>query len=125
MKDQFVVTIHEPQRIIEVRYPPRATMATYEAYEREVRAAIENMKTQWDCLVDQTALKALAPEFPPRIAELNTWARGKGMRRTARVISESAVGELQGARILRDSGLHDVGLIFKSRDEAWAFLTGK
>ncbi len=49
-------------------------------------------------------------------------ARGKGMRKTARVIAESAIGELQGARILRDSGVTDVGAIFKSRDEAWAFL---
>jgi len=122
MKEPFTVVVHEDDRIIEVRYPARPTATSYHAYERAIRAAIETMGGVWDCLVDQTALKALAPEFPARIADLNTWARGKGMRRTARVIAESAIGELQGARILRDSGLRDVGAIFKSRDEAWQFL---
>ena len=122
MKERFFVEVHEEARIIEVRYPARPTVASYEAYETEIRAAIEKLGGVWDCLVDQTALKALAPEFPPRIADMNTWARGKGMRRTARVVAESAVGELQGARILRDSGVRDVGAIFKSREEAWQFL---
>ncbi len=125
MKERFVVIVHAEERIVEVRYPPRLTEASYRAYDKEIRAAIENLGGVFDCLVDQTALKALAPEFPPRIAELNVWARGKGMRKTARVVSESAVGELQGARILRDSGVRDVGAIFKSRDDAWSFLRGK
>ena len=125
MNDRFVVVVHPAERIIEVHYPARPTVENYTAYEKEIRAAIEKMGGDWDCLVDQTALKALAPDFPPRIADLNTWARGKGMRRTARVIAESAIGELQGARILRDSGVQDVGAIFKSRDEAWLFLRKK
>ncbi len=125
MKNRFVVLVHEDERIVEVHYPARPTEANYSAYETEIRAAIEKIGGVWDCLVDQTALKALAPEFPPRIADLNTWARGKGMRKTARVVAESAIGELQGARILRDSGVRDVGAIFKSRDDAWAFLRGK
>jgi hypothetical protein len=125
MKDRFVVVVHHAERIIEVRYPARPTVENFKRYDIEIRAAIEQLGTPWDCLVDQTALKALAPEFPGRIAELNTWARGKGMRKTARVVSESAIGELQGARILRDSGVKDVGAIFKTRDEAWQFLHQK
>ncbi len=125
MISQFVVIVHESERIIEVRYPARPSATSYDAYEREIRAAIEAMGGTWDCLVDQTALKTLAPEFPARIADLNTWARIKGMRRTARVVAESAIGELQGARILRDSGVRDVGAIFKAREEAWLFLRQK
>ncbi len=121
--DRFTVVVHAKQRIIEVRYPARPSLESYEKYEKEIRAAIEAMGGTWDCLVDQTALRALAPEFPPRIAELNHWARAHGMRRTARVIADSAIGELQGMRILRDSGVKDVGSIFKTRDEAWRAIT--
>ncbi len=125
MKDRFTVIVHERERIIEVRYPARPSLASYDAYEKEIRAAITRLGSPWDCLVDQTALKALAPEFPARIAELNAWARNQGMRKTARVIAESAIGELQGVRILRDSGLREVGAIFQSRDSAWKFLRDK
>lgn len=123
--EPFVVVVHKDRRILEVRYPTRPTLQTYEAYEKEVRAAIEKLAEggEWDCLVDQTALKAMAPEFPPRISELNAWARTKGMRRTARVVSGSAIGELQTVRILRDSGVKDVGAIFHDRAEAWKTLT--
>ncbi|MBI5481420.1 MAG: STAS/SEC14 domain-containing protein [Deltaproteobacteria bacterium] len=121
--DHFTVVVHAKLRIIEVRYPARPSLESYEKYEKEIRAAISAMNGTWDCLVDQTALKALAPEFPPRIAVLNHWAREHGMRRTARVIADSAIGELQGMRILRDSGVKDVGSIFKTRDEAWRAIT--
>ena len=118
----FEVIVHQPERIIEVRYPPRPTETNFRAYDAAIRKAIDAMGGAWQCLVDQTALNALAPEFTERIAELNGWARAKGMKSTARVVSESAVGQLQGARILRNSGLQDSGAIFTSRSEAWAFL---
>lgn len=122
LNHEFSIVVHQADRIIEVRYPARPTMDSYLRYERDVRAAIEAQKGQWDCLVDQSALSALAPEFTPRIADLNAWAREHGMRHTARVISESAIGELQGARILKQGGVQDVGTLFKKRDEAWAHL---
>jgi hypothetical protein len=118
----FVITVHQAERIIEVRYPHRPTLEAYEIYERDIRAAIKAMGSPWDCLVDQSALSALAPEFTPRIADLNHWARKQGMRHTTRVISESAIGELQGMRILKQAGVQDVGSLFRSREEAWASL---
>ncbi|MEW5741721.1 MAG: STAS/SEC14 domain-containing protein [Myxococcota bacterium] len=123
--DPFTVIVHADRRILEVRYPTRPTMESYEKYEVEVRRAIEGLAKggEWDCLVDQTGLKALAPEFPPLIAKLNTWARSKGMRRTARVVSHSAIGELQTVRILKDAGVKEIGSVFHDRDEAWATLT--
>ncbi|MCC6336839.1 MAG: STAS/SEC14 domain-containing protein [Myxococcales bacterium] len=125
--EPFSVVVHAERRILEVRYPTRPTMEAFGAYEAEVRRAIEGLAKggEWDCLVDQTALKALPPEFPPLIAKLNTWARGKGMRRTARVLSDSAIGELQTVRILKDAGVKDIGSAFKDRDSGWAWLTGK
>ena len=79
---------------------------------------------QWDCIVDQTALKAMAPDFPPRISELNVWAAEHGMRRTARLIASSAVGELQTQRILKDSGVKEMGALFHTHEDAWKFATG-
>ncbi len=87
-----------------------------------MRVAIGAWAGEWDCLVDQRALTLMPPELPPKIAVLNVWARGKGMRRTARVVKDSAVAELQVNRILRDSGTAQVGSIYKTREEAWATL---
>ena len=88
-----------------------------------MRAAIEAWRGEWDCLVDQSALSLMPPELPPVIAVLNAWARGKGMRRTARVVKDSAVAELQVNRILRESGTAQVGSLYKTRAQAWAALT--
>ncbi|MFZ5440516.1 MAG: hypothetical protein ACOZQL_10945 [Myxococcota bacterium] len=113
--------------MLEVRYPARPSLDAWAQYEVEVRAAILELakKGAWECLVDQTALKALAPDFPPRIAEINHWAREHGMQRTARLVSDSAVGELQTQRILKEGGVKDMGAVFHERAEAWRFLTSK
>lgn len=123
--ERFTITVHHADRVLEVRYPSRPTMSSYEQYETEVRAEVLKLAKNgaWDCIVDQTQLRALAPDFPPRISELNVWSRGHGMRRTARVVSDSAVGELQTLRILKESGVHEVGAVFHDRETAWAFVT--
>lgn len=124
-ESEFEIVVHGRERILEVRYPAKPTAQSYARYETAVRAAIEAWRGPWDCLVDQSALKLMPPELPPQIAVLNAWARGKGMRSTARVVTDSAVAELQVNRILRDSGTAQVGSIFKSRAEAWKVLTKK
>lgn len=123
----FVITVHAKERVLEVKYPERPTMPFYERYDVEVRAAIVALAAggPWDCIVDQTALKAMAPEFPPLIATLNAWAVQHGMRRTARLVSDSAIGELQTLRILRDAGVKNMGQVFHDRPSAWDFVTGK
>ena len=117
----FEIRFHEAERILEVRYPSRPTLDSYERYEKAVRAAIANIAGPWSCLVDQSALALMPPELPPKIAELNAWARGHGMGRTARVVKESATAQLQVTRILKKAG----GTQCKTRDEAWAALTAK
>ncbi len=126
MKDeQFTITVHRDARVLEVQYPARPTMSAWATYERDVRVEVLKLAAggAWDCIVDQQQLRALAPDFPPRIAELNVWSREHGMRRTARVVSDSAVGELQTLRILKESGITDIGAVFHERDAAWAFVT--
>ncbi|PZR17504.1 MAG: STAS/SEC14 domain-containing protein [Archangium gephyra] len=125
--ESFIITVHHADRVLEVQYPSRPTMSAYEQYETEIRKAILELEKSgpWDCLVDQTQLRALAPDFPPRIAELNVWSRVHGMHRTARVVSDSAVGELQTIRILKESGITDIGAVFHDRKDAWAFVTGQ
>ncbi len=122
----WIVTIHERERVLEVKYPARPNEAAFLRYDRAVRAAIEKLAAggDWDCLVDQTAVRTLAPELASKIAELNAWAHGKRMRKTVRVLAESAIGELQGVRILREGGVKNIGGLFKSRDEAWKALRG-
>jgi hypothetical protein len=76
----------------------------------------------WDSLVDQTSLVAMSPELATRIAGLNAWAAGHGMRRTVRVVRPSAIAELQARRILADGGLKQSSAVFRSREEAWVAL---
>lgn len=122
----FVITVHERSHVLEVRYPSRVTMAAFERYVTEVKAAVLllHRQGQWDCIVDQAALKAMAPDFPPRISELNVWSAAHGMRRTARLIASSAIGELQTLRILKDAGVNEMGAIFHTHQDAWKFVTG-
>jgi hypothetical protein len=123
MGDDFVITVHLAERVIEVKYPRRPTIDNFRKYDREVRATIERVGPPWHCLVDQSALGAFAPELTPLIAELNHWAATKGMRRTARVIDSSAIAELQTQRVLREGGVAAIAHIFRTRDEAWVSLT--
>lgn len=125
MSSRFTIIVHEAERVLEVRYPPRPSLESWEQYVVEVKVVILELgkRGPWECLVDQTALKALAPDFPPRIAEINGWARGHGMQRTARLVCDSAVGELQTLRILKEAGVKDMGAVFHDRATAWQFLT--
>ena len=125
MTTAFEIIVHGRERILEVRYPSRPTAASYARYEKNVRTAIEAWSGAWNCLVDQSSLTLMPPELPPLIAVLNAWARGKGMRKTARVVKDSAVAELQVNRILRESGTAQVGSLHKTRAQAWAALIAK
>jgi len=122
---EFEIRFHEGERILEVRYPAKPTLDSYTRYEKAVRETIESLGGPWKCLVDQSGLSVLPPELPPRIAELNAWARTRGMGHTARVVKQSATAQLQVTRILQKSGAAAVGAQFATRDEAWKTLTAK
>ena len=119
----FTVLVHAQERIVEVRYPARPTAEAIDAYERELRDAVQRLGAPWRCLVDQSSLVALAPELVARVTALNQWARAQGMERSVRVVAESALGALQSKRIFRESGISDVGRVVASREEGWRALT--
>ncbi|MFO0596182.1 MAG: hypothetical protein U0228_12780 [Myxococcaceae bacterium] len=121
-RTEFEIIVHRAERTIEVIYPARPTADSFGRYDTKIREAITSLGPQWDCLVDQSAVQALAPELAPRVAELNQWAAARGMEHTARVLSASAIGELQGERILREAGVKKIGSLHKSRADAWAHL---
>ncbi|MBL8914191.1 MAG: hypothetical protein JNM17_26035 [Archangium sp.] len=120
--EEFEIIVHQSERTIEVKYPARPTLEAFLRYDKAIRAAITKMGPPWDCLVDQSRVQALSPELAPRVADLNAWAVTKGMEHTARVLSSSAIGELQGERILREAGVKKIGSLHKDRETAWKHL---
>ncbi len=120
----FRVVVHEAERIIEVTYPRKPTADSLADYEAALKAAVEKLGTAgWRCLVNQTNLDVLAPELSDRITEMNKWALKHGLVTSARVVKQTAVGELQSKRILRESGVDPKGRVFHDRAEAWKRLT--
>ncbi|MBX5483556.1 MAG: STAS/SEC14 domain-containing protein [Myxococcaceae bacterium] len=120
---EFQITVHRPERIIEVRYPARPNRASLDRYAQAIREAIRSMNGTWKCLVDQSALLVVPPELTLPIAELNRWAMDHGMEITARVVRPSAISEMQARRIFREGGLEDRASLYTSRDEAWRSLS--
>jgi hypothetical protein len=120
--EEFEITVHQQERTIEVRYPARPTLDAFARYDQAIREEITRLGPPWDCLVDQSRVQTLSPDIAPRVAELNAWALARGMEHTARVLSASAIGELQGERILRDAGVKKIGSLHKTREAAWAHL---
>ena len=72
---EFLITVHAKPCVIEVVYPSHPTLESYARYETAVRAAIEKVNGDWNCLVDQRALKVAPPEISERLSQLNAWAR--------------------------------------------------
>jgi hypothetical protein len=123
---EFEITFHEAERVLEVRYPARPTLDSYTRYESAMRETIRSLShLPWKCLVDQSALSVMPPELPPRIVELNAWAKTKGMGQTVRVVKPSATAQLQVGRILKNSGAEEIGTQCLTREDAWAALVGE
>lgn len=125
--DTFVVTLHEKERVLEVVYPARVTLAAFEQYEAEARVSVEKLARggPWHCLVDQSRITStMSPDLPPRIADLVAWSHEHGMTRVARVVSPSELGRMQTTRILRSAGVTGNAMLFHDREAAWAFVAG-
>lgn len=119
----FSITVHRDLRIVEVVYPSHPTKESYLSYELQIRDEILQLRGEWDCLVDQRALKIAPPEISEKLGALNLWAKDHGMRRTARVVPDSAVAELQARRITREAQLTEQSKLFHTREDAWKYLT--
>jgi hypothetical protein len=118
----FELLVHERERIIEVKYPRRLSIASLEHYATELKLAVGRLNSTWRCLVDQTNLDVIPPHLTDLITEMNRWAVQHGLVAAARVVRKTAVGELQSKRILRESGLSETAQVYFERAEAWHHL---
>ena len=127
VEESFVVTLHEEERVLEVVYPARITLAAFEKYREDMLATIPKLEAggKWHCLVDQSRISAtMSPDMPPRIADLVAWSLEHGMDRVARIVSPSELGRMQTGRILRAAGVGESAMLFQDREAAWAFVAG-
>jgi hypothetical protein len=113
--------IEHPGAILEFVYPERPSADDVAAYVSDVRRLIDRQRGPWCCLVDQTALPVMPPEFVETVKGLNTYAAKRGMRKTARLVT-SAVASLQAARFAREVHLAASLRTFTSRQAALTWL---
>lgn len=117
----FQITVHEPDRILEVIYPPQPTQADVDDYLARVRAHIEAFNGEWSALVDQAQLRVMPSNMVTVMAKLNAFAQLKGMKRSARIVSTAASG-LQAWRMTKQAMLNIPARTFESREDALHWL---
>ncbi|ADO69258.1 STAS/SEC14 domain-containing protein [Stigmatella aurantiaca] len=116
----FQITVHQPERILEVVYPPQPSQQDVDEYLSRVREIIEGLG-EWSALVDQSQLRVMSATMVAVMAKLNAFAQLKGMKRSARVVSTAASG-LQAWRMTKQAMLNIPARTFETRDEALAWL---
>ncbi|SEM52520.1 MULTISPECIES: STAS/SEC14 domain-containing protein [Stigmatella] len=116
----FQIHVHQPERILEVIYPPQPTQQDVDEYLSRVREIIEGLG-EWSALVDQSQLRVMSAAMVAVMAKLNAFAQLKGMKRSARIVSTAASG-LQAWRMTKQAMLNIPARTFESRDEALAWL---
>jgi hypothetical protein len=117
----FQITVHEPDRILEVVYPPQPTQADVDDYLARVRTTIEAFNGEWSALVDQSQLRVMPSNMVTVMAKLNAFAQLKGMKRSARIVSTAASG-LQAWRMTKQAMLNIPARTFESREDALHWL---
>ena len=117
----FQITVHEADRIIDVVYPPQPTAEDVTDYLKRIRETIARMGGPWSALVDQGQLRVMPPEMVATMASLNAFAQLRGMKRSARVVSDAASG-LQAWRMTKQAMLTIPTRTFETRDAALAWL---
>lgn len=118
----FLVVEHASPPIIEIVYPLQPTSSSIAAYVINVRNAIDRYRGEWSCLVDQRQLPEVPTHLIGPVVSLNQYARQRGMKRCARVVS-SAAGFVQTERVIAARG-DFVMRAFTTREEALAWLRG-
>lgn len=119
----FSIVHHREARIVEVVYPASPTASDVAQYLREIRGVMEAAFKDgpWCCLVDQRDLTLLDPTLVDHIATMNAFARGHGMRKSARLV-KGAMATLQAGRIARAAEVSGLVKTFTDRTEALAWL---
>lgn len=114
--------IHPRERIIEIVYPERPTVAAFERYEKKLKDAITALKWDFDAIVDQRAPILASPELATRMVALTQWAEKHGMTRLVRVIAKSASAALQAKRIAKEASVAAPTVAVETREEAFEWL---
>jgi hypothetical protein len=117
----FQITVHEPDRILEVVYPPLPSQADVDDYLSRVRTTIEALNGEWSALVDQSQLRVMPSNMVAIMAKLNAFAQLKGMKRSARIVSTAASG-LQAWRMTKQAMLNIPARTFEHREDALHWL---
>ena len=117
---RFVIVEHS-DRIVEVVYPAEPDNSVVTDYTFRIKRIIDGQNGPWMCMVDQSALKALAPRLADKIRLLNTYALRKQMVCSARVIASTAPAT-QSAVLSGAPGLQKVVRLFRTRGEAFVWL---
>jgi len=117
----FQITVHEADRIIDVVYPPQVTPEEMEDYLKRIREEIRRLSGDWSALVDQSQLRVMPAGVVATMASLNAFAQHHGMKRSARVVTDSASG-LQAWRMTRQAMLTIPTRTFETREAALAWL---
>jgi hypothetical protein len=117
----FQITVHEPDRILEVVYPAQPTQADVDDYLSRVKTLIDGLAGDWSALVDQSQLRVMPSNMVTVMAKLNAYAQLKGMKRSARIVSTAASG-LQAWRMTKQAMLSIPARTFESRGDALNWL---
>jgi hypothetical protein len=117
----FQIVVHADERILEVVYPPQPSAEDVQDYLKRVKEAMDTLGGEWSALVDQAQLRVLPPSVVQVMASLNAYAQHKGMKRSARVVTDAASG-LQAWRMTKQAMLTIPARTFETRDAALAWL---
>lgn len=117
---RFLIVEHS-DRIVEVVYPAEPDNGAVTDYTFRIKRIIDAQGGPWMCLVDQSALRAMAPRLADKIRLLNRYAMRKQMWCSARVVAPTAPS-VQAAFLAGDPGLHKMVRAFRSRTEAFSWL---
>ena len=116
----FQIDVHEGEAVIEVVYPTLPSAQDVSDYVARIRRAIDAQRGPWACLVDQRELKELPADLLEKVTALNAYARRRGMRASARLVS-TARAALQTTKLALDVDDAKVRA-FDDREAALAWL---
>jgi hypothetical protein len=113
---------HLPHDIIEITYPSEVTPKDVADYVEQLRKDVNARGgAEWSALVDQSRLRVMPASVVGEMARLNAFAQARGMKRSARVVSDPGSG-LQAWRMTKNAGLTIPAKTFETRGEALAWL---
>lgn len=122
--NEFRLTVHWTQRIVEIHWPAQPTESTWRRCEGELRAAVSRLGAGWKILVDDSGVEVLPAVVGELVAAQLAWSVANGLLLAARVSRPGNAADvaLSFARNRKDL-MKAAGAPFTCRKDAWAALT--